>query len=192
MKMQVSASQSKALALALAIIFLGAVYGLLVAPMHSLYRANQERIEALMQRLGHYQRLAGERPALEAELKAWNHSQPGNALYLKSNTAALATAELQAHAKRIIEQAGGSFVSSQPLETEDGLPSRWVRVRVRMAGDMEAVQKVLYELGSGKPALLLDDLMLQAYRLRRTPTGRQELQIDGGFNLAGLMGGADK
>ncbi len=193
MKLRFTASESRTIAIGLVFVFLLALYGVLVNPMVSLYQANHETIDDLQHRLSVYQRVASRRAALEEELKQLSLSQPANIYYLKNKTQALAAAELQAYVKQIIEQAQGRLISTQPLAASDAEGFREVKIRVRMRGNIDVVQKVLYELESGTPLLILNDVsFVQARRARRRARSRAgviqvENPLEVYFDLSGLM-----
>lgn len=185
-------AESRALALGLLVLVLAGLYLLLVQPLVAAYRDNDERIGELALRQAHSQRLALEQPALEAEHARLLRSRPAGGYYLTSQSEALATAELQAYVKRLIESAGGGLVSIQPIAQSSADARRRVKAQVRMQGNIAAVRAVLHGLESGSPWLLVDEVDLMQGRAmggRRVPGAETAGPLEVSFNLTGFMRG---
>jgi hypothetical protein len=194
MKSQLTPSQSKALAVGLffMVVVVALIYALLLEPAMSLYQTNNKTIDELSSRLNRYQYVAAGVEVLKKELGELSQNEAAKDYYLTSKTAALASAELQAHVKNVIDDVDGRLVSTQPLAENDRSLSRLVKIQVRMAGDIETVQKALYRLEFGNPGLLIDEVSIaRMVRSRRRPTSTQPVgSLDVRFNLTGFMQGA--
>ncbi|TQV64826.1 MAG: hypothetical protein FNT29_03625 [Halothiobacillaceae bacterium] len=180
--------ESRVLALGLLLVALLAVYALLIGPPLGLYQENRERIEELALRLEHHQRLAAERPALEAEYARLSRSRPAGGYYLTSESEALAAAEMQAYVKQIIEAAGGGLVSTQPILASPADKRRRVKAQIRMQGNIRALHAVLYRLESGSPWLLMEEVEITGARVDRRRGGTPDT-LDVRLNLTGFMRG---
>ena len=190
MTARLTPGQSRAAALLLLLLCLGAAYVLLVAPTLAVYRTQAEEIDDLSHRLGHYQRLAGNRAALEQSLQQLKRSGPASGFYLQDRTTALAAAELQARVKGLIEHAGGGLVSTQPLVGTGVEAGREVQIRVRMRGGMDALREVLHALEYGTPLLLLDNVsIVKARRVRRRAASDSQGPLQVNFDLTGFVQG---
>lgn len=193
MKLDITASQTRALAVGLVfmVIFFALIYALILQPAISHYRNNDETITELRARLSRYQHVADGLEVLKKELEKLSRDQSVNNYYLKSRSATLASAELQAHVKSVIDGEDGRLVSTQPLAENDRDSSRRVKIQVRMAGDIETVQRVLYKLEFGTPGLKIDEVsMVQAVRSRRRQAATEDAgSLDVRFNLTGFMRG---
>ncbi|MGD9000140.1 MAG: type II secretion system protein GspM [Granulosicoccaceae bacterium] len=193
MNPKITPSQTKALAIGLVFmfIFFALIYALLIEPAMSLYRTNDETIAELRTRLSRYQHVATGLEVLEKELEQLSRDQSVNNYYLKSKSATLASAELQAHVKNVIDDADGRLVSTQPLAENDRDSSRRVKIQVRMAGDIETVRRVFYKLEFGTPGLLVDEVsMVHTVSSRRRPAATEAAgALDVRFNLTGFMRG---
>lgn len=188
MKDALTPPQSRMLAIALLILVIGALYIFLVKPVYSHYRANEETVARLSNRLVEYRRTAEILPALEKQLQSISPDHREKNYYLKSSTEALAVAELQTYIKGIIERANGSLVSSQPLDSEDSGAFSMIRIHVRMQGNIEAIQSMFYNIESGTPVLVMDNVTLTKRRAgRRQKTDPSAGTLDVNFTLIGFI-----
>ena len=91
--------------------------------------------------------------------------------------------------KRIVEQSGGSLTSTQVLPSTDEEAFQRVSVNARMSVSIEAFQKVLHELESGLPALVVDNVVVLARgaRSRRRTRRNRPLGLDVRFRLSGYL-----
>lgn len=167
----------------------GLVYCVAVEPFRVLYSTNQETLEQLKNQLARYRQLASRRSALEQHIRDLSRTQPTDRYYLRNKTEALAAAELQARIGTIVGSANGTLISTQPLATisKELLPK--VRVRVRMSGEIAAVRKILYELESGTPFLLIEEVSISSRGrpVRRKPGYTQNRLLDVQFDLSGYI-----
>jgi hypothetical protein len=87
---------------------------------------------------------------------------PGQDAFLPGETADVAAAALQRLVTEKIRQAGGDVIESgrEGSGTEAKEPDS-VYLRVAFAGDIGKLQRVLFELEGGKPALLVRQLALE-------------------------------
>lgn len=188
MKDELSSQQSRALAIALLLLSVGCIYFLLVEPALRQYRASQDTIEQLSINLATYERAARRLPVLKEKLQLISPERYEEKYYLRSGTEAFAFAELQAYLNEIVEEADGSLVSSQPLDSEAFENVRMIRANMRMRGNIEIIQRVFYAIEAGSPLLLIDNVSIATQRSDR----RQKHKLPSGtmdvyFNLIGFI-----
>ncbi len=111
--------------------------------------------------------------------------------YLENNRPTLAAAELQRRVKQSVEKHGGSIVSSQILgeQEENGLGLHRVVLRVNLRMDLPTLQKILYELETKPPVLVLQNISLNARPSGSTArlNGRIEQQVlDASLDVMGF------
>ena len=106
----------------------------------------------------------------------------------KSNSAALAAAELQRLVKRIIVSKNAEVVSTQILTTRQEEGFDRVALKVRIRGELENIIQAFYVIETGEPFVFMDNVSVRASRGRRVrgqaPT-LQKLDID--MELIGYM-----
>jgi len=153
---------------ALALSLLGALLTLgwlgLLQPLYLQYQTYEESIERSQRLIERYAELgaaADELAALVHKVRAETRLVSG---YLGGDSVELAGADMQEHLKRIVENSGGVLSSSQMLPVETGGGTRKLSIRVAMKGDIEALQKALYDFETSTPYFFVDMLNIQASR----------------------------
>lgn len=191
MKLRMTQAQSRMLAVGLLLVVLLSIYAGLIRPAESLYHANDALIEELQQREFNYLRLTRRRDELEQKKTQLVGLQSAS-YYLKSDTETLAAADLQAFVKKLIERANGRLVSIQPLPTPRNGMIQEIKIQVRLQGGTETLRRVLYELETGTPLLLIRNLSIgqeTAVRRRtvRSPDQETADTLNVSFDLVGFM-----
>jgi len=180
----------------LAIVLLGlALLGaarLVVAPLLAAYRdaaAEIEQAEFLLQR---YRALAEQRPAMAERLAEQQQLAASAAGYLQGPSDALAAAQLQDRVKTVVEGAAGELrstqiLAAQPVEIDAKI--RRAALRVQFVASIEGLSRILYELESGQPYLLIDELLVreQRVRSRRRNEPETETLLDVSLELSGYL-----
>jgi len=180
----------------LAIVLLGlALLGaarLVVAPLLAAYRdasAEIEQAEFLLQR---YRALAEQRPAMAERLAEQQQLAASAAGYLQGPSDALAAAQLQDRVKTVVEGAAGELrstqiLAAQPVEVDAKI--RRAALRVQFVASIEGLARILYELESGQPYLLIDELVVreQRVRSRRRNEPETETLLDVSLELSGYL-----
>lgn len=151
-----------AVSLLLGLIALVALVG--VRSVWDRYASNRELIADLEQRVTRFESIATRQAALEQQLAAVQGSMNLSELTLPGDSATLAAADLQEQVKAAVQEAGGSLTSTQILEPEKVSAFDRVAVNVRMTGSTPAVQKSLHALESGRPILMIDNLLIVTRR----------------------------
>ena len=88
----------------------------------------------------------------------------------------------------MVDRSEGKLISTQVVRGRRGDRSPEVTVKVRMRGDIRALQKVLYTLETSRPILFLDNVVIKAGPARRRAgssgqTGGKQLTIN--FDVIG-------
>ncbi len=180
---------SRGLAVALLLLLLASLYVLLLLPLQRHYEASQNELEQLASQLEAYQRVANSRNQIEKLFAAIRPDESALGYYLKGSTQALASAELQAYARAIIEESMGSLVSTQPIVNGERVPERMVKVNVRMRGTIDTLLKVLFRISTGTPVVLTDDVLIRLDNssLSRIDDVQADDTLDVQFTLTGFV-----
>jgi general secretion pathway protein M len=157
--------------LVLSILFVG-----LVAPAMTAKNASNERTENLQLQHARYKSAEQELIQLEKQLEQLLHQYLNHKEdFLEEKQQTLAAADLQQYLKKVIESHAGNLVSTQPITDINKKPFPKVTIKIHMRGNINALQKTLYQLESSRPQLFIDNVIIQ----RRNPTGRgKKLNID--------------
>ena len=180
--------QRRLLALAILVLALGAVFSVSVLPVLLANQHYRDTIDGLESRLQQLQRAAAIGDTLQPQyeqLKRWRSS---DAHYLKSNSTALAAAELQRLVKRIIVAKNAEVVSTQILTTRQEEGFDRVALKVRIRGELENIVQAFHVLETGEPFVFLENVSVRASRGRRVRGQVATLQtLDIDMELIGYM-----
>jgi general secretion pathway protein M len=182
---------SRTLAVVLLGIALLGAYRLIIAPLVIAYRDGQSRIEQAKELLQRYEALAEQRSLLADRLAEQQERAASAAGYLTGPSDALAAAELQDRVKSVVEGAGGELRSTQILpaeELEADLDFRRTTLRVQFVVTIEGLEETLYELETGQPYLIIDDVTVRQERARRRRNQpRDQPRLDVSLELFGYV-----
>lgn len=178
--MNVPASKLKDRVAALSLLVLVvAVAGLLVVrPLWATYSVNRDLIRELEDNVARFESIATRQVALEQQLARLEQDTELDALTLQADSATLAAAALQERVKSAVQESGGSLTSTQILESRKIESLELVSVNVRMTGSTPAVQRTLYALETGRPALVTDNLLIVTRRTAVRLDNRRTMQQD--------------
>jgi general secretion pathway protein M len=109
---------------------------------------------------------------LEAELASLRQSRSSEAIYLPEANQSLAGAALIGRLARLINQQGGTLVSSQILGGQEKAAIQPVTVHAHMRVSIDALAVILHQLETGYPAVFVDDVRINARTVRRTSRSR--------------------
>ena len=159
--------QRRLLALAILLLALGAVFSFSVLPVLLANQHYRDTIDGLESRLQQLQRAAAIGDSLQPQYEQLKRWQTSDAHYLKSNSAALAAAELQRLVKRVIVSKNAEVVSTQILTTQQEEGFDRVSLKVRIRGELENIVQAFHVLETGEPFVFLDNVSVRASRGRR-------------------------
>jgi len=187
MNVELTSTQRKAAAIGLLLVVVWLLLELTAFPLVTAYREYNSEFDSLLKRFEVYSRHAAERDALRTALAQSARVSNSTDGYLRAATAPLASAELQANVKRLVQQRNGQLVSVQtlPVAEEEGFPR--VAIRVHMRCSVECLQQMFYQLETGRPQLFLDSVVLSAPL--RARGGNEADQLDADFHLSGYLRG---
>ena len=182
---------SRTLAVVLLGIALLGAYRLVIAPLVTAYRDGQSRIEQAKELLQRYEALAEQRSLLADRLAEEQERAASAAGYLTGPSDALAAAELQDRVKSVVEGASGELRSTQILpaeELEADLGFRRTTLRVHFVVTIDGLEETLYELETGQPYLIIDEVTVRQERARRRRSEPQaQPMLDVSLELFGYV-----
>ena len=185
---RLSPPQSRLLAIALLLLCTGVVVQLVALPAWHMYRNDRQAVEQQRDQIERFKRIAKRAPEIEQRLQELEEHRKRDQSVLTAESTILAAAALQERVKAIVEQSGGRLTSTQvPPAVAEGAYNK-VTVKVRMSVTTPALQSILYELESGVPYLVVDNVAVLSRRARRrrgTQSQRQDLDVR--FDLSGFM-----
>ena len=131
-----------------------------VAGWYGWERVSQQKagLAALEQWIAGLETRLQQREKLLAELRMLELSNPSGSRLFVGDTPALAAAELQGVASRIIENAGGEIGSAQVLPARQLPPFVEVGLRVELTCSMAGLRDILYAVESHEPVIVVERL----------------------------------
>jgi general secretion pathway protein M len=185
---RLSSVQRRILAVALLLVAVLVALELVVAPVWRTYFGNRQSIGQYRDDIERFSRLATQAEGLEEALGKLQQSDTLSRFVLDEESETRAAAALQERLKQVVTGSGGSLTSTQVLPAEQREGFNRITVNVRMAVSTEALQGVLYELESGLPYLMVDQvLILSRGRRNRRRVAPVTDVLDVRFNLTGYM-----
>jgi general secretion pathway protein M len=180
--------QRRLLALAILLLALALVFSITVLPVLLANQHYRDTIAGLEGRLQQLQRAAAIGDTLQPQYEQLKRWKTSDAQYLKSNSAALAAAELQRLVKRIVVSKNAEVVSTQILTTRQEEGFDRVALKVRVRGELENIIQAFYVIETGEPFVFMDNVSVRASRGRRVRGQAPTLQtLDIDMELIGYM-----
>ena len=187
--MNITPRQHALLATGLMAVAGGLFYFILVWPALASRAAFHDHLEGLQfqhQKLIETATLA---PILEKELAALSSLEIDSSGFLGQKNRGLAAADLQRRLSLIIEEAGGSLISSQVLpatnEDENLLPE--ITMKMRMRGNIASLREVLESFNTGQPLLFTDNLLVQKRQRGDEPARHDVDKLDIRFDVTAFI-----
>jgi general secretion pathway protein M len=164
MKLHLTKTQGRLAAISILVATLLLLVFAFSAPIWWLHKRYDDKIEEYSDQLQRYRRVGVLRPAIESSLQDVEKREPRK-YYLKSNTPALAAAELQDLLTRIIEGSQGRMISSQALpdkeEKKSPTPVK-VAISIQMNATIVPLQLILHAIEDHTPSLFIEQLTVRA------------------------------
>lgn len=154
-------AQSRVVALSLLIACVLLLGAAIAVPVWWLNNRYDDALADAQSRLTRYLRIAGMRPALQAQLKQIGELNAASH-FLRATNVPLAAAEIQDLAKKVVETHGGKLSSMQILEPKDDGPYRRVTVNVQLNANLSSLKNILYDLEGSRPYLFVDNFSVRA------------------------------
>jgi general secretion pathway protein M len=172
----------------------GILAGLVIAfalitagPVWMANASRQAALDEAHERLQRYQQIAARDEELLPQYQALLQKQRTAGNHLRSETSAVAGAELQRLVKNITGSNKAQILSTQLLPVSEEQGFLRVALKVRLRGDLEAVLQSLYDIETEDIYMFVDEVAL-----RDNMIGRSRVQVrlmDAEFELVAYMPG---
>lgn len=184
---QLDNKQRQQLAVALLVVVLGIILSVTAMPLwlaNASYRADIDQLNTGLQT---YRRVTTRDANLLPQFEQLKHSQLTDGHYLRSETAAVAGAELQRMVKEIAGANQAQILSTQilPASPEQGFVQ--ITLKVRLRGTYEGVLRSLYDMETNDIFLFLDNISMRDSTAARRPRQIQIRKMDADFDLVAYM-----
>ena len=160
------------------LLLIALLIGGVVYPLMSLGQEYRERVEDLQFRLDRLQQVARNKDVLTQRLERIKMLAQKNDAFLPTNTAALASAELQTRIKQTVSSAGGELSSTQVIPERNEENTIRIGVKMRLTGSTSMLRQVLQDFEAGKPYLFIENLNIRPIRMPRNPRDKNPVIED--------------
>lgn len=189
MRFELAKWQHATLSFLILIVFIILLYLTIISPaLHARSEFN-ERFSELQFQAAKLSKSITHIENISDDLKSLKESGADRSGFLGNKSESLAAADLQEILNQLISDNTGNVLSTQVLRNdEEGLFPK-VTVKVHMQGDIESLQKILYQIQSGNLVLILDNLFIQSRPLNRLlqRTGSERSPLDVRFDVTGFI-----
>ena len=180
-------AQSRGLAIGLAVAVVFAVLALVVVPVVLAHLHYDRSIADSSDRLERYRRIAAQAPEYRKALDAMR-ARDGHRFFLHNTAANLAGAELQELVKAAIEGNGARITTSQNPPARDDGAMKQIVANVQFFATTPALAKILYQLETQQPYLVIDNLSVRPVNAMRAfkPAAGQEPELNVQIDVIGF------
>ncbi len=133
----------------------------ILGPLANILFGESEDIEHSLALLSRYEALAEARPQVEAELQAMQQRNATMSGLIEGNSVALAAAQMQSDVKTIVENNGGTVLSSQNLPSS--LTDNFEKIEIQYDLTLQPanLKKIIYQIETHTPYLFLDSVNMR-------------------------------
>lgn len=156
----------------------------LIGPTVASYAERQYQIEETRYQLGKFEVLAARKDGAEQQLERATAAYASRGEFLREETPALASANLQTRLRAIVSANGAVMSAARtiPAKQRDGFQA--VTLRITLTGDLDAVKKTMHKIEANVPYLIIDNLDLKPSRIQGAP---QFISLDASFDVIGFL-----
>ena len=181
------AKQQRQLAIGILVLAVVLLLSVTAGPVWYANASRQSALDQAQERLTRYEQIAARDKELLPQYEALRQTQKSAGNQLRSDTSAVAGAELQRRVKDITTAHQAQIVSTQilPAANEEGFVR--IALRVRLRGVLPSILRSLYDIETNDVHMFLDNVSL---RNNRTGTRQNKLWIlpmEAEFDLIAYM-----
>ncbi|MDH3611690.1 MAG: type II secretion system protein GspM [Gammaproteobacteria bacterium] len=180
-------NQQRQLAIGILALVVAAVLMLTIGPIWAANASRQATLDQAYERLQRYEQIAARDKALLPQYESIRHAQKSSGNHLRSDTVAVAGAELQRRVKTITSQNNAQIVSTQILPAADEQGFIRVALKVRLRGQLPAILQSFYDIETNDVYMFVDKVALRDNLVGRSQFKVQLRPIDAEFDLIAYM-----
>jgi general secretion pathway protein M len=182
-----NARQHRQLATSLLAIAIIAVLSITALPAWRISSSFQNQIDSLSIRLQTYERITANDASLIPQFEALKQAQLTGGHYLRSETVAVAGAELQRMVKEIATANGSQILSTQILPAKQDQGFIEITLKVRMRGELWSVLESFHSIETNDVYLFIDNVSVRDSGIGRRPRQQFVKLMDADFELTAYM-----
>ena len=179
--------QQQRLAVAILAVAVAIVFSLTVLPVYVANASRQDTLDQAQARLVRYQHITERDQELLPQYQSLRSRQKAAGNHLRSDTVAVAGAELQRLIKQITARHQAQIVSTQilPAAEEEGFVRIAIKVRVR--GVLPSILKSVYDVETHDVHMFVDYLSIRNNAAASRSRQLAMLPMDADFDLIAYM-----
>ncbi len=179
--------RQRQLAAGILVVTAGLLLSVTALPLWLANASRQDTLNQLHERLLRYEQISARDGGLLPQYEKLIRTRMSAGNYLKSNTVAVAGAELQRMAKDITTANSAQMISTQilPAANEQGFIR--VALKVRLRGPLTAILESFYDIETSDVVMFLDNVHVRESGTRRRPGQIQLHPMDADFDLIAYM-----
>lgn len=186
---KLNAQQRQRLAVVILAVAVSIVLSLAVLPIYVANASRQDTLDDAQERLVRYQNIAARDQELLPQYEALRSRQKAAGNHLRSDTVAVAGAELQRLIKQIAGRHQAQILSTQILPAAEKEGSVRIAIKVRVRGALPAILQSLYDVETADVHMFIDNLSIRnngaGYRQRQQRSATPPMDAD--FDLIAYM-----
>lgn len=182
-------SQQRHLAVGILAVIIGLLLAITVLPIWAANASRQATLDQAHERLLRYQHIASRDAVLLPQYEKLRQMQKSSGNHLRSDTVAVAGAELQRRVKNITSTNDAQIISTQilPASEEEGFVR--VAIKVRLRGTLPALLRSFYDIETDGVFMFLDNLNMRVSGGTVRQLQTQIRPMDAEFDLIAYMPG---
>lgn len=177
--------QQRQLAIGLLVAAITAVLAITAGPVWVSNASRQATLDGAHERLQRYQQISARDQQLLPQYEAQLRKQRSAGNHLRSETSAVAGAELQRLVKDITGRNRARILSTQLLPVSEEQGFLRVALKVRLRGELQAILKSLYDIETDDVYMFVDGLSLRDNMVGRTNATYRPMDAE--FELVAYM-----
>ena len=179
--------QQRRLAIGILFVVVALLLSATALPLWIANASRQSTLNELSERLTRYQEISARDGDLMPQYEELRRQQMASGIHLKSDTVAVAGAELQRIVKDIANANSAQVISTQilPAGNEQGFIR--ITLKVRLRAPLPAVLQSFYDLETSEVFMFLDGVSVRASNVRRRPGQVETHPMDAEFELIAYM-----
>jgi general secretion pathway protein M len=180
-------NQQRQLAVGILALVVVAVLSLTIGPIWAANASRQATLDQAYERLQRYEQIATRDKALLPQYEAMRRAQKSSGNHLRSDTVAVAGAELQRRVKTLTSKNHAQIVSTQILPAADEQGFIRVALKVKLRGQLPAILQSFYDIETNDVYMFVDKVALRDNLVGRSQFKVQLRPIDAEFDLIAYM-----
>ena len=179
--------QQRQLAIGILVVIVAAILLVTAAPIWIANTTRQAALDQSHERLQRYQEVAARDAEMLPQYESLRRAQKSAGNHLRSDTVAVAGAELQRRVKEITTANNAQIVSTQILPAADEEGFVRVAIRVRVRGMLPSILQSFYDIETNDVHMFMDNISMRSNTVGLRQAQLKLRPMDAEFDLIAYM-----